>query len=95
MKNRLDKAAAKLWNQFIGFLCDQGIKEESVCWSVMRAEHYLAAFSDQCLAGHSASNFTEHLSGARQKKAAEILAISASSGCYTDFTLPVERTVEG
>jgi len=44
MKNRLDKAVAKLWNQFIDISRDQSIKEESAHWSVMRAEHYLAAF---------------------------------------------------
>ncbi|VAW87766.1 hypothetical protein MNBD_GAMMA18-998 [hydrothermal vent metagenome] len=61
MKNRSDKAVAKFWNQFIDILRNQGIKEESARWYVMRAEHYLAAFPDQRLVDHSASDLTEYL----------------------------------
>ena len=59
MKNRFGKVVAKLWNQFIDILRDQGVKGESAHWYVMRAEHYLAAFPGQRLADHSAFSLTE------------------------------------
>ena len=84
MKKRSDKAVAKLWNQFIDILRDQGVKGESAHWYVMRAEHYLAAFPGQRLVGHPASGLMRALSGTKQKKLAEFLAVSISAGCYTD-----------
>ena len=45
-------ATRRFWDKYIQYIIDQGVKESSTRWYVIRVEQYIKAFSEKRLADH-------------------------------------------